>query len=232
MDAAAERRVRVAALEALQGMPEEVRTRVAAALDASAEAEPAKRTRAERDDAGMDALWQDALEGRVPDDPAGLRRAVQLRASAAALGSLQKLVDALRSRENNTALDPRAEEWRATRGAVHQALALRGSTVALYDLRETFAAADRPLPSSFVAALHGIGDASCLEPIAAALSRAGGNERWRHQLGEAFAAIVKRQRVAPDAGPLKRIATRWPDAVTSLSKLSRTTPRRKRPSRT
>ena len=45
MDATVERRVRVAALDALQGMPDEVRSRVAAALDGG-EAEPAKRARA------------------------------------------------------------------------------------------------------------------------------------------------------------------------------------------
>ena len=118
------------------------------------------------------------------------------------------------------------------RGALHQALALRASNVALYDLRETIAAADRPLPSSFVAALHAIGDESCLEPIAAAVSRSGGQERWRHQLIEAFGTIVKRERVATRSALMKRIGTRWPEAASLLSTPLRTTPRRKRPART
>ena len=42
----------------------------------------------------------------------------------------------------------------AVRGALHQALALRGSRVALYDLRETIERPPAPLPSSFLAALQ------------------------------------------------------------------------------
>ena len=232
MDAAVERRVRVAALDALQGMPDDVRNRVAAALDGDLGGKPTKGARVGRQDSGTDALWQDALDGQLPDGPAALRQAVQVKAGSAALGLLQKLVDAVRTREGNSGTGAGAEEWRAIRGALHQALALRGSTVALYDLRETIAAADRPLPSSFVAALHAIGDETCLEPIAAAVSRSGGQERWRHQLTEAFAAIVKRERVPPGSPLMKRIGTRWPDAAPLLSTPSRTRPRRKRPVRT
>jgi len=232
LDVDAERRVRVAALDALQGMPADVRTRVSAALENDAHQRPAPPSgRASGNDAASTALWQDALEGRIPDDPASLRRAVQVHGESAPLGSLQKLVDEVRMRESG-APHARAQEWRLVRGAVHQALALRGSSVAVYDLRETVAAADVPLPSSFAAALQAIGDESCLEPIAAAFSRAGGDGRWRHQLAQAFEAIVKRERVNPTAVAMKRIATRWPEAAAALNTISRTTPRRKRPGRT
>jgi hypothetical protein len=232
LDVEAERRVRLAALDALQGMPEDVRTRVSAALDTDVDHPPKSRAgTAAAGDAVTDALWQDALEGRIPDDPAVLRSAVRLRADSAALGSLQKLVDTVKTREGDTSAGPRAQQWRAARGAIHQALALRGSNVAVYDLRETVAAADGALPPSFVAALQAIGDKSCLEPIAAALSRAAGDERWRYDLMEAFDAIVKRERVPRNAAVMKRIATRWPDAAAVLSMISRTTPRRKRPGR-
>ena len=71
---------------------------------------------------------------------------------------------------NPLAVNLRAREaraaWQNARGALHQALALRGSRVAVYDLRETIEQSRGPLPTSFVAALHVVGDASCLEPIA------------------------------------------------------------------
>ena len=118
------------------------------------------------------------------------------------------------------------------RGAVHQALALRGSNVAVYDLRETVAGTDGPLPGGFMAALQAIGDESCLEPIAAAFSRAPSDERWRHQLAVAFRAIVKREKTARSGNAIKRLAARWPEAAAVLNKPSRTTPRRKSPGRT
>ena len=70
LDPAAERRVRLAAFEALQDMPPDVRDRVAAALQA--DPDPGLKARAvdlPRDAASAEAVWQDALEGRLPDDP-------------------------------------------------------------------------------------------------------------------------------------------------------------------
>jgi hypothetical protein len=105
------------------------------------------------------------------------------------------------------------------RGALHQALALRGSRVALYDLRESLTesaggAASTPLPVTFLAALHVLGDESCLEPIAAAFVRANpDDERWRQQLASAFRTIVKRQKLTRRHAALKRITARWPAAA-------------------
>jgi hypothetical protein len=97
---------------------------------------------------------------------------------------------------------------------LHQALALRGSRVAMYDLRETIEGARGPVPVSFLAALHVVGDASCLEPLAAACARTGtGDARWRHQLGEAFHAIARREKVTTRHAVMKRIAARWPEAA-------------------
>jgi hypothetical protein len=68
--------------------------------------------------------------------------------------------------------------------------------VALYDARETVQRATGPLPPSFLAALQAVGDASCLEAIATAYSRAGATDaRWRQQLAETFTAIARRERV-------------------------------------
>lgn len=232
VDRAGERRVRMAAFEALQDMPNDVRERIAAALVDDPDATvKARATSSPRETGTAESIWQDALEGHLPDDPAALRDAAQTRASSAALGALQKLVDATRTRESDAGAS-RGQAWRAVRGALHQALALRGSKVAVYDLRETLAAADEPLPATYLAALQVVGDQSCLEPIAAAFSRAASDERWRHQLASAFQAIVTREKITRNSSAVKRVAARWPDAAAVLSKTSRTTPRRKTPGRT
>lgn len=179
LDDKVDKRVRAAAFEALQDVPE-VRERIGKVLGRP----PDART--------VDAVWQDALDGRLPDAAGALREAVQLRAASAPLGVLQKLVDAVRAKEAD---QPSGADWRGVRGALHQALALRGSRVALYDLRETVETAQEPLPSTFLAALHVIGDEACLAPIATAHTRTT-DARWRHQLEAAFQAIVKREKLS------------------------------------
>ena len=167
-----ERRLRLAAFDALQELPDDVRTRVAAALHG----DPGGGlndvagviTTAGSEAARAEALWRDALEGRLPDAPDELRAAVATRASTAPLNTLRTLVDAVRSQERDAGGDGARRGWTALRGSLHQALAFRGSRVALYDLRETLADAATPLPTSFLTALHVLGDASCLEPLAAA----------------------------------------------------------------
>ena len=179
LDERLEQRVRAAAFEALQDVPE-LRERLGNVL-----AEPP-------DARTIDAVWQDAIDGRLPDTAGSLREAVQLRAASAPLGVLQKLVDAARAKESGAA----AAEWRGLRGALHQALALRGSRIAVYDLRETLESAGTPLPSTFLTALHMVGDESCLPAIAAAHKRSGSDDRWRQQLEAAFHAIVKRDKLS------------------------------------
>jgi hypothetical protein len=124
----------------------------------------------------------------------------------------------VRVREGSMSAGPRRDEWRAARGALHQALALRGSRVAVYDLRETIEEAREPLPVSFLAALHVIGDESCVESLAAAYARTPNDDaRWRHQLGAAFRAITRREKITRRHATFKRIAARWPDAARELS---------------
>jgi hypothetical protein len=219
LDPSVERRVRLAAVEALQDMPEGARVRVAAALQD--DPDPALKTRAKdlpRDAAAANAVWQDALDGHLPDLPSLLRDAAQTRAPATALSAIQKLIDAVRVQEGSVRAGARRAEWQGVRGALHQALALRGSRVAVYDLRETLAAAREPVPISFLAALHVVGDRSCLEPLAAAYSRTdAGKARWRHQLGAAFLAICAREKVTRRDPAMKRIMSKWPDAVRELT---------------
>ena len=210
LDQTAERRLRLAAFDALHDMPEGVRARVAEAL--AADPDPRVKARAvtlPREAAAAESIWQDALEGRLPDNPAVLREVAQTRAQSAALSALQKMIDAIRAREGSATRSARAG-WESLRGALHQALALRGSRVALYDIRETIEQARRPLPTSFLAALHVLGDESCLEPLAAAYTRAGSDERWRVQLAAAFRAIARREKITRRHAVMKRILAREP----------------------
>ena len=69
-----------------------------------------------RDTAAAEAVWQDALEGRLPDAPALLREAAQPRAQAAALSALQKLIDAIRAREGSVRAQAKRTEWQGGAG--------------------------------------------------------------------------------------------------------------------
>ena len=91
------------------------------------------------------------------------------------------------------------------RAAAHLALARRGTRIGLYDLREWLDGAREPLPADALTALSLTGDASCLEPIAKAYSRSRDK-----RLLEAFAAIMKRDRLTRRHAVIKRIERRWP----------------------
>jgi hypothetical protein len=79
-------------------------------------------------------------------------------------------------------------------------------------LRESVERASGRLPVSFLAALHLVGDSSCLEPLAAAWNRSPEDEWWRHQLASAFRAITRREKITRRHAILKRLAARWPNA--------------------
>ena len=229
-DAAADRRVRAAALEALHELPADDRARLQFALDSASmpAPRPARRPRAR----WADAVWTDAVEGKLPDEPATLRAAAAQHAATAPLGSLQKLIDAVRRREDQDVRPQRAGEWRALRGTLHQTLAMRGSRVALYDLRETAASTSTPLAPSYIAALQAIGDLSCLEAMARAFAATPPNSPAAYQLANALKTVLGRQPRARARTALDRIAARWPDAAAVLSTPSRTTVRRKPRART
>ena len=157
-NASAERRARAAAITALRTGPDDIRDAVVE-VDLGTGAGSSE-----------DAMWEDAAAGRLPDDPAAFRHLVAARAATSPLPVLRRLVESARIKEGDGGSV--ASDWQGVRGAIHQAIALRGSRVALYDLREAFAQSNEPLPSSFLAAIQLIGDESCLESLAAAFSRA------------------------------------------------------------
>ena len=103
------------------------------------------------------------------------------------------------------------------RGAVHQALAARNSRLALYDLRDSLLEPDR-LPVAFLAALEEIGDATCLETLAAAYeaSSRSGDAWWREHVAAAFRAIMQREGLTRRHAAVKRTMARWPDAAADL----------------
>jgi hypothetical protein len=161
-----------------------------------------------------------AAEEMLPDDPVALGRAIARAAASIPLPLLQRLVDRIREREAEEAAGRRAE-WAKTRAAAHLALAGRGSRLALYDLRESLERARAPLPVEFLAALSQIGDASCLEAIAAAYvqspqSNLASADWWRQHLAGAFQTIVKREGLTRRHGVIRKIAKRWGNAIDGL----------------
>jgi hypothetical protein len=207
LDPLAPRETRLAAFDTLDGLPVDVRAGVGDLRNPAADVTPDRPA-----SAGESALseWRDALQGRLPASPASLREAIRRQAGTAPLTSLQKLVEALRARERD---DPdQAAAWTALRGTVHHALALRGSRVALYDLREALSQTRMPLPVSFLSAVHAVGDRSCLEPLARAFAQAAAPEDWwRGQLAAAFRVVMTREKLTRRSAVIKKVVVRWPE---------------------
>lgn len=209
LDSKAPLAVRRAAYDTLRDLPEDVRAGVAGVLGPDADWETTDAA-PESPKQAVKSAWTAALDGRLPEQVAVLREAVQSRAATAPLTSLQKLVDTLRARERVDAAQ--AGDWGALRGSVHHALALRGSRVALYDLKESLSEARTPLPVSFLSAVHTVGDSSCLEPLAQAYAHAAEPEEWwRQQLASAFRAVMAREKLTRRSAAVKRALARWPD---------------------
>ena len=193
LDSDAPRALRRASLDMLRDLPEDIRAGVAGVLEPDADLADDDAV-IESPRQAVKSAWSAALEGRLPERSSELREAVQSRAAKATLTSLQKLVDALHARESADVAQ--AADWRALRGSVHQALAVRGSRVALYDLKQSLSEARTPLPVSFLSAVHTVGDSSCLEPLAQAYSHAETPEEWwRQQLASAFRAVMTREKL-------------------------------------
>jgi hypothetical protein len=162
-------------------------------------------------------MLADAVAGRLPEDPDALRRVMAQGAHGLALTGTLALVERIREREDTA---PAAErmQWRAARGAAHLALARRGSRLGLYDIREALERAKEPLPVEFLASLAAVGDASCLEAIAAAYaaSTRRRDDWWRTHLAEAFHAIVSREKLTRRHAAVRRLEQRSPEAMTEL----------------
>jgi hypothetical protein len=207
--------VRAAAIDALRDAPADVRSALDATL--AADADLAQRARAARPAQRPQTNWSDVVGGTLPASPTALKRLVASVRTTARLTELQRVVDHLRVHEQRETDAHAREEWRAVRGALHQALASRNSRLALYDLRDSLLGADR-LPVTFLAALEEIGDATCLEPLAAAYdaSSRSSDTWWREHVATAFRAIVQREGLTRRHAAMKRVVARWPDAAADL----------------
>jgi hypothetical protein len=154
-----------------------------------------------------------AVAGRLPGDPALLRHAIVSAGGSTQLTDLLRVIEAVRQCEERDEPERRAA-WRAARAAAHLSLANRGSRIALFDLRESLEAAgghaaDARQPVEFLAALSAVGDASCLEAIAAAHARAR-DRWWSDHLAKTFRTIVAREGLTRRHGAIRKIEKRWP----------------------
>jgi hypothetical protein len=217
--------VRTAALEALSDLSGDAVRKILEQLED--DPLPDVRALATHPDRGArpQMLAEIAASNRCPD-PLELRAGIAEEGARVPLNVLGRLLDTLRERESAETATPRRTEWQACRAAVHQALAARGSRLGIYDLRETLASVPGPLPVGFLAALNEIGNASCLEPIAATYARAfdADDRWWVEHLRDAFQSIVKREKLTARSAPLKRIVTKYPHAA-NLSSPARSTQR-------
>jgi hypothetical protein len=141
------------------------------------------------------------------DDPELIRDLIARGGSGTPPSALLRIVVQARSQESVGG--GRRADWLAARAAAHQALARRGSRVALYDLRESLETASGPLPVEMLSALSEVGDAACLEPIAAAHGRSK-DRWWRDHLLAAFQIIARREHLTARHAIIKRIQKRWP----------------------
>jgi hypothetical protein len=198
---------RLAAIAALDGQPARLMRPVFEALSR----DPAARllTRAARTSEPMLPTLDQAVErGRRED--AALAAAILRERAGGTVSALHRALKAVRERAAQAPDGARAE-WTALRGQIHQELAARGSRVALYDLRDALGHEASPLPVGFLAAATAIGDVACLEPLARHWVAADPAERWvREHLADAFAAIVRRERVRRRHPALAQILKRWP----------------------
>jgi hypothetical protein len=150
------------------------------------------------------------LVERLSDDPAlkfAEPAAMRTRLAAAAkapLPTVLALLEETRERERTAGRDERAA-WIEVRGEAHAVLGRRGSTVALYDLRETIERSKgQPLPGGFLAAARAVGDASVIEPIASAYAAAK-DVYWKKALADTFNAIVKRHRLTKRHAVMRKL---------------------------
>ncbi len=208
---------RLAAIEALRPVPARVTAPLWARLGhdgdpmvrAAAGGAPGEEGAAGASpEAGPVAALAAAAEGELPG-PELLVRWLAAAGTETPLPVLHRLVEALRHREGAGGESARAA-WMTARAAAHRAIAAHGSTVALYDLRETVEREDR-VPPGMLTALARVGDRSCLEPLASAFARtAGADADSREALLAAFHEIAVRERVTPRSAEGRRIRARWP----------------------
>jgi hypothetical protein len=141
------------------------------------------------------------------EDPEQFRRRVSNLGESVPLTDLHHLLEQARARQQAARDEADRTAWQAARAAVHQALATRGSTVGLYDLRELLERLAAPPPVALVAALGAVGDQTCVEAVATAWDRVA--DSWtRDQLRGAMAAICARHGLTRRHAAARRLVAR------------------------
>ncbi len=213
------RNLRLAAIRALRGMGQGTIDPLLQALGVDPDAAVALAAGL-GPEAAADPVQQlkEAADGALPTHPAPLRLALTEAGEQVTPQTLHHLIERVRIREGAEAGAVRGE-WMGLRATAHALLGQRGSRLALYDLRETLESAREPLPVEFLGAAASIGDATCLEPIAAAYQRAveaapgQADMWWRDRLADVFRVIAAREGLTRRHAVGKRIASRWRDAA-------------------
>jgi hypothetical protein len=212
-DAAEPNEVRLAAIGVLTTLPgrsaRPILQQLAADPDPAIRLAASPRVLEGSDEPGAEI--EDAASGRLPADPHRLLDALARDGAVVPLPTLHRLVRTLRQHESEQRRDSARRDLLTVRGAVHQALAARESRVALYDAREALEGAAEPLPGGFLEALGSIGDAACLEVIAAKHTAAT-DDTWRSALAVAAAAIARREHLTPRSAVVKRLRAKYGEA--------------------
>jgi hypothetical protein len=215
LDAARPADVRTAAFDAVRDLPRDVVEPVRARL--AGDQNPVVRARAGGPAHAAGGGWRAAVAGELPAGADAMKALLSAEGPRATLTDLQHLIDHIRARELREGDPLQRAEWRAVRGALHQALAARGSRLALYDLRDSLFEPG-PLPVTFLSALEEIGDATCVDSLVAAYDAASpaADVWWREHLASAFRAIARREGLTRRHLVVKRALARWPEATADL----------------
>lgn len=217
LDTARPDALRIAALDAFDAMPADIVSTICTRL--ADDPSPLVRQRVLSPPArGASATLEAIAEEGLPEEPELVRSLVASDGATAPLTVLHRIVNLIRARELAETTLQRQQQWVAVRAATHKTLAVRGSRVALYDLRETIEAADAPLPVGLLAAVSAIGDVSCLEAIAAAYVHTAvpRNDWWHQHLATAFSDIVQREKITRRHTIMKRISKKWHGVLDEL----------------
>ena len=161
---------------------------------------------------------EEAADGWLARDPGAVLQLVARAGADAPLSTLHRLIETVRSSQSEGRRAKR-RDWAAVRGALHLALARRGSTVALYDLREALERAREPLPADYLEAVALVGDASTLEPLAVAFVEArdmADADHWRRDIADAFHRVVAREKLTGRHSAVRRLRARFRDEIDEL----------------